>query len=59
MLVSCLVYTSTLKMGAPCSSKTSFEFHQTTRDHSLEERILHNHCWVNLKSSNTVIFPSG
>jgi hypothetical protein len=30
MLVSCLAYSSTLKMEAKCSSETSVEFQRTT-----------------------------
>jgi hypothetical protein len=39
-LVSCFVYSSTLKMVAPCSSETSFVFEATTLDYIPEDRTL-------------------
>jgi hypothetical protein len=51
MLVSCLVYTSTLKMEATCSSETSVDFQQNTQCYILEDRTLHNHRCETLKSS--------
>jgi hypothetical protein len=55
MLVSCLVYSSTLKMEATCSSVTSVDFRRITWHYIPEERTLDNHSWANLKSysSNT------
>jgi hypothetical protein len=40
MLVSCLTYSSTLKMDAICSSETCVEFHRTTRHYIPEGRTL-------------------
>jgi hypothetical protein len=40
MLVSCLSYSSTLKMEATCSSETSVEFKLTTRRYIPEARTL-------------------
>jgi hypothetical protein len=40
MLVSCLAYSSTLKMEAKCSSEESADFQQTTRHYIPEERTL-------------------
>jgi hypothetical protein len=48
-LVSCLAYSSTLKMEAT-SSKTLVGFQQTTRYYISENRNLHNHHCENLKS---------
>jgi hypothetical protein len=52
LLVSCLAYSSTVKMGAICSSKTP-GFYRTTRRHNSEDRTLHSHRLENL-NSNTV-----
>jgi hypothetical protein len=52
MLVSCLAYSSTVKIEATCSSETSVEFHRTTRRYIPEDRTLHNHCCEYLKSYN-------
>jgi hypothetical protein len=41
---------STLKMEAICSSKTSVETQRTTQRHIPEDYTLHNHCCENLKS---------
>jgi hypothetical protein len=46
-LHSCLVYSSTIKMEASCSSETSVDFQQTTRRYISEDRTLHNHCCQN------------
>jgi hypothetical protein len=43
MLVSCLAYSSNLRMKATCSSKTSADFQRTTRRYIPEDRTLHNH----------------
>jgi hypothetical protein len=40
--VSCLVYSSTLKMEATFSSETSVDFQRTTRHYIPEESTLHN-----------------
>jgi hypothetical protein len=50
MLVSCVAYSSALKMEATCSSETSVNFHRTARSYIPEDRILNNHCCENLKS---------
>jgi hypothetical protein len=34
LLVSCLAYSSTLKMGAICSSETTVDSHQTTQHYN-------------------------
>jgi hypothetical protein len=49
-LVSCFVYSSTLKLEATCSSEMSSEFQQTTWHYIPEDRIVHNCCCKNLKS---------
>jgi hypothetical protein len=38
MLVSCLTYSSTVKMEATCYSETSVEFQRTTRPYVPEDR---------------------
>jgi hypothetical protein len=49
-LVSCSVYSSTLKMEAIYSSDTSVEFQRTTSRFIPEGSTLHNHRCENLKS---------
>jgi hypothetical protein len=49
MLVSCIAYSSTLKMEAMCSSETSGYFQRTTHRYIPENRTLHNHSCENLK----------
>jgi hypothetical protein len=49
-LVSCLAYSSTLKMEATCSSETSVDFQQATLHYIPEDRTLHTHLCENLKS---------
>jgi hypothetical protein len=49
-LLSCLSYSSTLKMEALCSSETSIEFQRTTWRYIREERTLYNHRCENLNS---------
>jgi hypothetical protein len=49
-LVSCLAYSSTLKMEATCSSKMSVHFQWTTRQHIPEDSTLHE----NLFSSSQI-----
>jgi hypothetical protein len=46
--VSCSAYSSTLKMEAICSSKTSVDFQRTIRRYIPEHGILHNHRYENL-----------
>jgi hypothetical protein len=41
LVVSCLAYSSTLKIVATCSSKTSVDFQLTTRGYIPENRTLH------------------
>jgi hypothetical protein len=43
-LVSCLAYSSTLKIEATCSSETSVHFQWTTWHYISEHRTLHNNC---------------
>jgi hypothetical protein len=50
MLVSCLAYSSALKMEATCSSETSVDFHRNTRRYISEDITIHNHRCENLKS---------
>jgi hypothetical protein len=49
-LVSCLVYSSSVKMEAKCSSETSVDFQGTTRRYIPEDDTLHNHRCENLRS---------
>jgi hypothetical protein len=48
--VSCLTYSSTLKMEATCSSETSVDFQRTTRPYIPDNRTHHNHRCENLRS---------
>jgi hypothetical protein len=41
MLVSCLAFSSTLKMAATCSTKMSVDFHQTAQHYIPEEKTFH------------------
>jgi hypothetical protein len=50
MLVSCLAYSSTLKMEAMCTSETSVVFQRTTQFFITEDSSLHDHYCENLKS---------
>jgi hypothetical protein len=50
MLVSCLAYSSVLKMETICSSETSVDPQRATRRYIQEGRTLHNHRCQNLKS---------
>jgi hypothetical protein len=50
LLVSCLAYSSTLKMEATCSSEKWVGFQRTTRLYIPEGRTLSNHRCENLKS---------
>jgi hypothetical protein len=49
MLVSCVAYSSNLKMEATCPSEKSVDFQQTTRRYISEDTILHNHRFEYLK----------
>jgi hypothetical protein len=49
ILISCLAYSSTLKMEATYSSETSADFQRTTLLYIPNARILHNHPYENLK----------
>jgi hypothetical protein len=44
-LVSCLAYSSTMKMEATCSSETSVDFQRTTRHYIPEDKTLLKHCY--------------
>jgi hypothetical protein len=48
-LVSCLAYSSTLKMEATCSFETSLDIQQSTLHYILENRTLLNHRSENLR----------
>jgi hypothetical protein len=50
MLVSCLAYSSTLKLEETCSSETPADFQRTTRRYIPEDGTLHNHRCENLNS---------
>jgi hypothetical protein len=45
MLVSCLAYSSTLKMEATCSSEMSVDFQQTVWRYIPDDRTLHILFW--------------
>jgi hypothetical protein len=49
--VSCLAYSSVLKMEVTCSFEITADFQRTTRHYIPEQRTLHNHRCENLKSS--------
>jgi hypothetical protein len=53
-LYSCLIYCSTLKMEAICSSETSVDFQLTTRRYIPDDIALLDHCCENLKSYNLI-----
>jgi hypothetical protein len=55
MLVSCLVYSLTLKIEETCSSETSVDFQRTKRRYIPEDRTLLNHRCGNLKSYRILI----
>jgi hypothetical protein len=50
MLGSCLANSSTLKMDATCSSKTSVDFQRTAWNYIPRDRTLQNHFSENLES---------
>jgi hypothetical protein len=52
MLVSCLAYSSILKMEAICFPEASVVFQRTTQCYTPEDRTLHNHQCEDLKSYN-------
>jgi hypothetical protein len=49
-LVSCLAYSSTLKMEVTCSSETSVDFQRTTQRYIPKDRNIHNHRCEDFKS---------
>jgi hypothetical protein len=51
MLITCLVYSSTLKMEATCSLETSVDFQWTTPRYIPQGRTPHSHRCENLKSN--------
>jgi hypothetical protein len=51
---SCLAYTSTLKMET-CSSKMHVQSQLTARRYILEDEILHNRRWKNIKTYITAV----
>jgi hypothetical protein len=58
MLVSCVAYSSTLKMEVTCCFKTLADFQQTTQQYIPENRNLRNHCCENLKYYSLPFFPA-
>jgi hypothetical protein len=56
-LVSCLSYSSTLKMETTCSSETSVDFQRTTLSYVTEDRTLHKHRCGNLRSYISSLRP--
>jgi hypothetical protein len=44
MVLSCLAYSSTLKMEAICSCEKAVDFRRTTQSYTPGDRSLHNHC---------------
>jgi hypothetical protein len=59
MLVSCLAYSSALKIEAICSSETSIDFHGTSRSYIPKDRTLHTHRCENFKSYVNIILEIG
>jgi hypothetical protein len=55
-LLSCSVYSSTLKMVAICSSETSVDFQRTKRRYVSDDRTLHNHCCENFNFCTLHVF---
>jgi hypothetical protein len=55
MIVSCLAYSSTLKMEARCSSETSVDFQRTTRRYIPEDGTLHSYFSFGYKASSKSI----
>jgi hypothetical protein len=55
MLVSCLAYSSTLKMEATCSSETLADFQWTTRCYIPDDIILHNHRCEKIQSYDVFV----
>jgi hypothetical protein len=56
MLVSCLAYSSTLKMEVVCSSEMSVDFHQTLQCYTPEDGAAHSHCCENFISNIFIMF---
>jgi hypothetical protein len=54
LLVSCLSYSSTLKMEAVHSSEMMVDVCQTAQLYILENNTLHSHCSENLKFCNRI-----
>jgi hypothetical protein len=48
--VSCLAYSSNLKLESICFSETSVDFQRTTRHYIPEDRLLHNYRCANLEA---------
>jgi hypothetical protein len=59
MLVSCLVYSSTLKIEAACPSETLIDFQLTTRHFISQDRILYNYRCENNKSHTIYLCNGG
>jgi hypothetical protein len=55
VLVSCVSYSSALKMMATCSSETSVGFRRTTRRYIAEDITFHSHRCHNLKSYASLV----
>jgi hypothetical protein len=56
-LVSCLAYSSTLKMEVTCPTETLVDFQRTARSYIPEDITHHNHLCENLKSYNQLELP--
>jgi hypothetical protein len=56
MLISCLAYSSTLKIRAVGTSETSVDFHRTSPCYIPEDKILRSHRCENLKSKIEIRF---
>jgi hypothetical protein len=56
MIISCLAYSSTLKMEAVCSSETSVDLHWTTRRYIPKDTTLHKHRCENLEAYKNAYF---
>jgi hypothetical protein len=50
LLVSCLAYSSILKMEATCSPEMSVDFQRITWRYIPDDKILHNHLCQNQKT---------
>jgi hypothetical protein len=58
LLVTCLVYSASLKMGAVSCSEILVDLYQTTWYCIPVDRTLHNHCCENLKTAYMTDFVS-